>query len=84
MSTRTTVVLEDDVLERVKRVSRSRGTSFRETLNDLLRTALLDLNHTSRRSSTFKVRPIHMGYNAGFNNDSVEWLLEQGEGKEHR
>ncbi|HYZ87577.1 MAG TPA: hypothetical protein VE621_24390 [Bryobacteraceae bacterium] len=38
MSTRTTVTLDDDVLERVKRESRSRGASFRDTLNDLLRT----------------------------------------------
>ncbi len=42
MSIRTTVTLDDDVIVRVKRASQSRGASFRDTLNDLLRAALLN------------------------------------------
>ena len=41
MSIRTTVTLDEDVLDRVRRESRSRGASFRDTLNDLLRFALI-------------------------------------------
>ena len=83
MSIRTTVTLDDDVLERVKRESRSRGVSFRDTLNDLLRVGLLYLEQKPRRR-TLKIEPTHMGYRAGLNYDSVESLLEYGEGEGHR
>ncbi len=83
MSIRTTVTLDDDVLERVKRESVARGTSFRETLNELLRAALLNAQAPPRRSA-FRVHPIHMGYRPGLNYDSVESLLEYGEGDQHR
>lgn len=82
MRIRTTVTLDGDVLERVKRESRSRGASFRDTLNDLLRTALSIESRPRRR--TLKIKPAHMGYRAGLNYDSVESLLEYGEGEQHR
>jgi hypothetical protein len=83
MSIRTTVTLDDDVLERVKRESMARGMSFRATLNELLREALLKPQVRPRRTE-FRVYPIHMGYRAGLNYDSVESLLEYGEGDQHR
>ncbi|MDQ2712391.1 MAG: ribbon-helix-helix domain-containing protein [Acidobacteriota bacterium] len=83
MSTRTTVTLDEDVIERVKRESRSRGASFRDTLNELLRAAFLNLEQKpSRRKLT--IRPTHMGYRPGLPYDSVETLLEIGEGERHR
>jgi Arc/MetJ family transcription regulator len=48
MSIRTSVTLDDDVAARVKRESQSRGASFRDTLNDLLRAALLDTGNKAR------------------------------------
>jgi hypothetical protein len=83
MSIRTTVTLDDDVLERVKRESMARGMSFRATLNELLREALLKAQVRPRRAE-FRVYPIHMGHRAGVNYDSVESLLEYGEGDQHR
>jgi hypothetical protein len=82
MSVRTTVSLEDDVLDRVKRESRARGASFRETLNDLLRSALLNLDRKPRRT-VLKIRPVHMGWKAGLNHDNIESLLEYGESEDH-
>ena len=82
MSVRTTVTLDDDVLDRVKRESRSRGASLRDTLNDLLRTALSLENRPQRR--TLKIKPARMGYRTGLNYDDVESLLEYGEGEQHR
>lgn len=82
MSTRTTVTLDDDVLDRVKRESRSKGIPFRDALNSLLRTAL-SLESQSRRR-TLKIEPVHMGYRPGLNYDDVESLLEYGEGEHHR
>lgn len=83
MSIRTTVTLDEDVVERVKRESRSRGASFRDTLNDLLRAALLNLQNKPQRRS-LKIKPTHMGYREGLNYDDVESLLEFGEGERHR
>jgi len=83
MSIRTTVTLDEDVLERVKQESRSRGTSFRATLNDLLRAALLREADGPMRAG-FRVKPTSMGYRPGLNYDDVESLLETAEGENHR
>lgn len=83
MSIRTTVTLDDDVHERVKRESASRGSAFRDTLNDLLRLALLHLDEKPSRRR-IEIRPVHMGFRAGLNHDSIESLLEYGEGDGHR
>jgi hypothetical protein len=82
MSIRTTVTLDDDVAARVKRESQTRGVSFRETLNDLLRAAFLSAGKTPRR--TLQIKPIHMGCKPGLNYDNIESLLEYGEGEQHR
>jgi metal-responsive CopG/Arc/MetJ family transcriptional regulator len=83
MSIRTTVTLDEDVLERVKQESRSRGISFRETLNDLLRAGLLARNTQPKRSG-FRLRATHMGLRQGLNYDNIESLLEYAEGVQHR
>lgn len=80
---RTTVTLDEDVLERLKRRSRATGAPFRQTLNDLPRAALLHLE-TQPRPPTLGIRPVQMGYEAGLNHDDVESLLECGEGGQHR
>ena len=82
MSIRTTITLDDDVAARVKRESQTRGLSFRETLNELLRAALLSTGKTPRR--TLQIKPIHMGYKPGLNYDKIESLIEYGEGEQHR
>lgn len=83
MSIRTTVTLEEDVVERVKRESRARGTSFRQTLNDLVRIGLLQAGSLPQRTG-FQVKPTNMGYRPGLNYDDVESLIEYAEGDAHR
>ena len=83
MSIRTTVTLDDDVADRLNRESRMRGSTFRETINDLLRLALLQTeNRTMKRK--LRILPVRMGYKPGLNHDSVEALIEYGEGERHR
>jgi hypothetical protein len=82
MSIRTTITLDDDVVVRVKRESQTRGLTFRETLNELLRAALLNAGQPPRR--TLQIKPVHMGYNPGLNYDKIESLIEYGEGEQHR
>ena len=83
MSIRTTVSLDDDVVARVKRESLSRGASFRDTLNDLLRAALLGIEYKPSRRA-LAILPTHIGHTPGLNCDSIESLLEYGEGDRHR
>jgi hypothetical protein len=83
MSIRTTVTLDEDVLERVKHQSQSRGASFRDTLNDLLRVALLQQDQKPQ-GRKLKITPFPMGRRPGLNYDDVESLLEYGESEQHR
>jgi hypothetical protein len=83
MSIRTTVTLDEDVVERVKQHGRLRGSSFRETLNELLRTALVSAETQPRRRE-LRVRPHHGGYYPNLNYDCTEALLEYLEGPDHR
>ena len=83
MSIRTTVTLDDDVLARVKRESQSRGASFRESLDDLLRAILLGRDSDPRRR-TLRIKPVPMGHKPGQDYDNTESLLEYGEGDRHR
>jgi hypothetical protein len=83
MSIRTTVTLDEDVLERVKHESAVRGSPFRDTLNDLLRLGLLHLRQRPGRRA-IEIKPVHMGFRAGLNHDNVESLLQYGEGDQHR
>ena len=50
MSIRTTVTLDDDVMERVQRHARSLGKPFKEALDELLRTWLLGGGISSRKA----------------------------------
>ena len=77
------MTLEDDVVDRVKRESRRRGASFRDTLNDLLRSALQAPPRAPSRGR-FRVKPVHMGYHAGLNYDNIAELLEYAEGESRR
>ncbi|MBV9264693.1 MAG: hypothetical protein JO061_00850 [Acidobacteriaceae bacterium] len=83
MGIRTTITLDEDVVERVKQESRSRGVSFRETLNDLLRLALTQRDSRPRRRK-LRIEAFHMGHRGGLNYDDLESLLEYGEGPAHR
>lgn len=79
----TTVTLDEDVLERVKHESAVRGSTFHDTLNDLLRLALLYVEQKLGRRA-IQIKPVHMGFRAGLNYDNVELLLRYGEGDQHR
>lgn len=83
MGVRTTVTLDEDIVERLRQESKSRGVSLRRVLNDALRQALLG-ERARRRRRSLKIRPVHMGYKTGLDYDDVASLVEYAEGKEHR
>ena len=83
MSIRTTVTLDDDVLERVQRHARSHGKSFKDALNELVRTGLV-ASETRPSKKKFHIKPFRMGYRPELNYDDVESLIEYLEGPLHR
>lgn len=82
MSIRTTVTLDEDVIERVKEVSKSTGASFKDALNNLLRSALVQPNDVPKRNLT--IPTTNMGYHPHLNYDDIEGLIEYAEGPWHR
>lgn len=83
MSIRTTVTLDDDVLERVKTISRERGESFKDTLNELLRSAILQMQKKPAPPK-FRLKTYRMGLKPGLNYDDIESLLAYAEGEDHQ
>ena len=81
---RTTVVLDDDVLERLKAESRIREATFRGTLNDVIRDGLTVAEQRRNTTTAFRVKPYAMGLKPGLSYDSVSLLIELGEGEDAR
>ena len=81
---RTTVVLEDDVLERLRAESRIRGATFRGTLNGVIRDGLILAEQRRGGTTAFRVKPRAMGLNPGLSYDSISRLIELGEGEDAR
>ena len=83
MSIRTTVTLDEDVLERTRDFSKTRGIPFRRALNELVRVGL-EAESVPRVTEPFQVKPFHMGVMPGVNYDNIGALLEFLEGPLHR
>jgi hypothetical protein len=81
---RTTVTLDDDVVEAIdKELRRRRKSSFKEVINDLIRAGCHSRREV-KRVPRFVVRARHMGLRRGLNYDDVGGLLEKLEGETHR
>jgi hypothetical protein len=83
MSIRTTVTLDDDIVDRIKQRSRERGDSFKQTLNNLLRFALSTGTPEATRKP-FKVRPFDSEPMPGLNFDKISELLDYAEGEDRK
>ena len=62
---RTTLTLEDDVAARLKELARERGISFKEAVNETLRTGL----GAPRRSRRYRLPTHDMGVRPGIDLD---------------
>lgn len=81
---RTTVVLEEDVLVRLRAETRIRKATFRATLNDVIRDGLNAAEQRRASTTPFRVRPRAMGLKPGLSYDSTSRLIELGEGEDAR
>jgi hypothetical protein len=80
---RTTLTLDEDVALRLAQEVRRSGRSFKDVVNDLLRTALRSRRERERRRP-FRVAARDLGLREGLDYASVGDLLEQIEGPSHR
>lgn len=81
---RTTVVLDDDVLNRLQEESRIRESTFRGTLNDVIRDGLAVAEQRRNSATAFRVKPHSIGLKPGLSYDSISQLIELGEGEDGR
>jgi hypothetical protein len=73
---RTTLTLDDDVAAKLAAETRRSGESFKQTVNRLLRFALLARTRT-RVPPPFVVEPRRLGLRDGLSYDDVWGLIEQ-------
>ena len=82
MSTRTTITLDDDVCAKLKAEMRNTGKSFKETVNETLRSALLAKKKSAAKP--FEVRAWDMGLKPGYSFDKPWDLIEEIEGPDYK
>ncbi len=83
MPNRTTITLDEDVRAKLEAEMRKSGKSFKETVNETLRSGLFARQKASA-SKPFKVRPKAMGLKPGYSYDKVWELIEQIEGPDYK
>jgi len=80
---RTTLNIDNDVLERARAISAKLRTPFKTVINEALRAGLEQVEQPAERRG-YKTEPHAMGLKAGRNIDSIQKLLAQIEGEDSR
>jgi hypothetical protein len=78
---RTTITIENDVLERARAIAVKRRTPFKRVINEALRVGLDQVERPVKRGR-YKTKPHAMGLKAGRNLDNIQELLTQIEGED--
>jgi hypothetical protein len=81
---RTTLTLDDDVLDKAKAIAAKLQVPFRRVVNEALRTGLQMVEDNPPRTRSYRTRPHKMGLKAGRNLDNIQELLSQIEGEDRR
>ena len=80
---RTTITIDDDVLDRARGIASQLHTSFRSVVNEALR-AGLDRVEKPNKSRRYRTKPHRMGVRRGINLDNIQDLLAQADGEDFR
>jgi len=80
---RTTISIDDDVLERARSAAARMGVPFRTVINEALR-AGLDKAELPPKTRPYKTGSHKMGLRRGRNLDNIQDLLAQIEGEDSR
>lgn len=80
---RTTLSIDDDVMERARDIAAKLGTPFKAVVNEALRAGLDHLEKPAK-CRPYKTEPHAMGLRSGRNIDNIQELLAQIEGEDSR
>jgi hypothetical protein len=80
---RTTLSIDDDVLDKARSVAAKLRRPLRTVVNEALR-AGLDQVEQPAKQSPYKTEPHAMGLRSGRNMDNIQELLAQIEGEDFR
>jgi len=78
---RTTLTIDNDVLERARAIATKLRTPFKTVVNEALRVGL-DHVEQPAKSRRYKTEPHAMGLRSGRNLDNIQELLAQIEGED--
>ena len=80
---RTTLSLDDDVLEEARSLAVKLHEPFRRVVNEALRAGLQKVAEPTR-THAYRTKPHKMGLKSGRSLDNIQELLAQVEGEDHR
>jgi len=80
---RTTLTIDDDVIDTARSVAEKLHTPFRRVVNEALRAGLQTVKEPAK-SRPYHTRPRNLGLRAGRSLDNIQELLAQIEGEDHR
>lgn len=80
---RTTLTIDDDVLERARAVAAKLRAPFKTVINEALRVGLDHVERPAKRRR-YQTKPHAMGLRSGRNIDNLQELLAQIEGEDSR
>jgi hypothetical protein len=80
---RTTITLDDDVLDRARKLASERAVPFRSVVNAALRLGLEQVEKPMKHRR-YHTTPHPMGLRNGYNLDNIQELLAQVEGEGFR
>jgi len=77
---RTTLNLDEDVLDKARALSGSLNVPFRQVVNEALRTGLSAVEQPAKKK-LYRTKPHRMGLKAGRNLDDIQGLISEMEGE---
>lgn len=80
---RTTIVLDEDVLDTARMLKEKLGIPFKAVINKALRIGLGKVAEPTRQR-LYRTEPHAMGLQEGYDLDNIQELLAQAEGEEFR
>lgn len=80
---RTTLVIDDDVLDKARAMASKRRIPFKRVVNEALR-AGLSLVESPSKQKKYRTAARPMGLRSGWNLDNIQELLTQVEGEHHK
>lgn len=80
---RTTLSIDDDVLEKARSTAAKRRLPFRTVINEALRAGLGSIALPAD-ALPYQTKPHRLGLKAGRNLDNIQELLAQSEGEDFR